>query len=81
MRPPIPVGLMCGARSGTLLVKPLNTLVKPEDIVEVLILEMGRSSSDENRELPMNLPLGEIIGSYDPAVLEERVRMVVAYDN
>jgi hypothetical protein len=54
---------------------------KPEDIVEVLILEMGRSSSDENRELPMNLPLGEIIGSYDPAVLEERVRMVVAYDN
>lgn len=34
LRPPIPVGLMCGARSGTLLVKPLNTLVKPEDIVE-----------------------------------------------
>lgn len=54
---------------------------KPEDIVEVLILEMGDHSSDVNRELPMNLPLGEIVGSYDPAVLAERVRMVVAYDN
>jgi len=53
---------------------------KPEDVVEFLTLEMG-DSNGEDRQLPMNLPLGEIVGSYDPAVLAERVRMVLAYDN
>lgn len=54
---------------------------KPEDIVVALLLEMDAESNGGDRELPMNLPLGEIVGTYDPAVLAERVRMVVAYDN
>jgi hypothetical protein len=29
----------------------------------------------------MGLPLGEILGSYDPEVLALSVRLVVAYDN
>ena len=55
----------------------------PSDIVEHLILDVKRDADWEEhyKQLPMNIPLGEIIGTYDPEEVAKLVRMVVAYDN
>ena len=55
----------------------------PSDIVEHLILDVKRDADWEEhyKQLPMNIPLGEIIGSYDPEEVAKLIRMVVAYDN
>jgi hypothetical protein len=55
----------------------------PNDIIERLILDMKRDADWEvhPKNLPMNVPLGEIIGTYDPKEVAKLVRMVVAYDN
>ena len=58
-------------------------LPDPNDIIERLILDMKRDADWDvhPKNLPMNVPLGEIIGTYDPKEVAKLVRMVVAYDN
>lgn len=55
----------------------------PDDFIECLLLDVKRDEDWEEhpKKLPMNLPLGEIIGTYDPKEVAQLVRMVVAYDN
>jgi len=55
----------------------------PDDIVEYLILDVKRDANWEEhyKHLIMNVPLGEIIGTYDPEEVAQLIRMVVAYDN
>ena len=58
-------------------------LPDPNDIIDRLILDVKRDAEWEERpkHLPMNIPLGEIIGTYDPKEVAKLVRMVIAYDN
>ena len=55
----------------------------PDDFIECLLLDVKRDEDWEEhpKKLPMNLPLGEIIGTYDPKEVARLARMVVAYDN
>jgi len=56
----------------------------PDDVIQSLIFDTQYSEDDQRQEpmeLPMNLPLGEILGTYDEEEINRRVRMVVAFDN
>jgi hypothetical protein len=58
-------------------------LPDPNDIIDRLILDVKRDAEWEEhyKQLPMNIPLGEIIGTYEPKEVAKLIRMVVAYDN